>query len=735
MDQSTNPQESPASTHPPASAPAAASAGRQQRMSRSCVICHRRKVRCDKKLPCSNCTRAWVLCCYPSQERTEPRKSRATISDVAARLGQLERTIIALSTNDFTQHDPDPPSATSTTSAPAASAASQDAEADSVSVEGYLVKEGESSHYVNEVLFSRVLEEEKGIRSLLTASMMSNQAPAVNLPAHSWEPLRLLYQPAAPARRNLKSLHPQKWQAVRLWQIYIQTVSIQSKLLHVPSFQITLYETIDGLKQPTPEVEALMFAIYFSSVVSMSPEETAHLLGQDKATALDSFRLGLELSLSAGSVLINPSIAGLQALCIYIQVVRAIHPGRQVWVLLGLVMRAAQSIGLHRDPSKFTVTPFEAEMRRRLWWHLVSLDSRTAEDHGLFLDGIDFSTDTALPLTIDDSDLDPAMTEPPKASQNRWTEMTFTNATHIASDGSLQLCRLVKNPFSSSFISESTRRDHITRLEARVEAITEHCNPAVPVQRIAKLFSRLNVGKVDFVMRLLRRHMAATAAAVSSSATSPAPVVGDSKTGGESPGYLSTDATPTIPISVSTISPITDEETLSEACNLVEQVMVIATDEMLRDYRMCCEMYPQYHAIMYILWHLCVRPDTPAATRAWAAVDGAFTLDMARIRRQGAVAVASGLTSKWRVLHAMREKAMQVHGLVNKEGTDADTHSTEPSAEGSGPPFGGGGVNGGGTVDMNTDAFMMEDIVDESFGWEGGFVDWRALINNLEVRP
>lgn len=37
--------------------------------SRSCVVCRRRKVRCDKQSPCSNCRRANIACVLPSTDR------------------------------------------------------------------------------------------------------------------------------------------------------------------------------------------------------------------------------------------------------------------------------------------------------------------------------------------------------------------------------------------------------------------------------------------------------------------------------------------------------------------------------------------------------------------------------------------------------------------------------------------------------------------------------------------
>lgn len=42
---------------------------------RSCVTCRRRKVRCDKQMPCSNCRRASIPCIFPAPGRA-PRQQR-----------------------------------------------------------------------------------------------------------------------------------------------------------------------------------------------------------------------------------------------------------------------------------------------------------------------------------------------------------------------------------------------------------------------------------------------------------------------------------------------------------------------------------------------------------------------------------------------------------------------------------------------------------------------------------
>jgi hypothetical protein len=38
--------------------------------------------------------------------------------------------------------------------------------------------------------------------------------------------------------------------------------------------------------------------------------------------------------------------------------------------------RVGQKLGLHRDPEHFQMAYWEAEMRRRLWWHIIHKDTR-----------------------------------------------------------------------------------------------------------------------------------------------------------------------------------------------------------------------------------------------------------------------------------------------------------------------------------------------------------------------
>ena len=117
----------------------------------SCVTCRRRKVRCDKRSPCTPCTRGGHGCSYRPSEPRARRVRKATINDVATRISELEKTLSTVSPAypfetprlRATSPPPEP--------APTRRCASPSGE--------ILLERGSSSQYFNEVLVSRVIEQ------------------------------------------------------------------------------------------------------------------------------------------------------------------------------------------------------------------------------------------------------------------------------------------------------------------------------------------------------------------------------------------------------------------------------------------------------------------------------------------------------------------------------------------------------------------------------------------------
>ena len=70
-------------------------------------------------------------------------------------------------------------------------------------------------------------------------------------------------------------------------------------------------------------------------------------------------------------------------------------------------------MGLHRDGSSLGLSPFQTELRRRLWWHIVHLEFRISDLMGAKPSMDLFSGDTKMPLNVEDEALSPDMVDFP----------------------------------------------------------------------------------------------------------------------------------------------------------------------------------------------------------------------------------------------------------------------------------------------------------------------------------
>ncbi|KAI1490490.1 fungal-specific transcription factor domain-containing protein [Biscogniauxia mediterranea] len=218
--------------------------------------------------------------------------------------------------------------------------------------------------------------------------------------------------------------HPPPEHIRFLTATYFQNVDMLLKILHRPSISAALYAFAGQLeRQPSqthhllsPEREALFFAIYYAAVTSLPASECAAHLGgaSSRGELAHSYRMGLERALARADYLNSSSLETLQALTLYTACLRSHDGSRSSWALLSLPVRLAQALDLHRDGDGEgrRLTPFEAEQRRRLWWQLIVLDIRAAEDRGTRTIIARDSYDTRLPHNVDDADFGPETAEP-----------------------------------------------------------------------------------------------------------------------------------------------------------------------------------------------------------------------------------------------------------------------------------------------------------------------------------
>lgn len=179
-----------------------------------------------------------------------------------------------------------------------------------------------------------------------------------------------------------------------------------------------------------------------------------------------------------------------------------------MWIHCGTAIRLGQRIGLHRDGSSLGLSPFETEMRRRLWWQIVVLDTRVAELSGAGTSILTALFDTHLPSNVNDSNLKPEMGEI-SPDHPGTSDMTFCLARY-------EIISFLKHSNTTSFFLEGAwakpdtvlatlaEKDHaIDELEQRLEEkYLRHCDPQITLHFLTKMFSRTAV----YRMRLIAHH-------------------------------------------------------------------------------------------------------------------------------------------------------------------------------------------------------------------------------------
>ena len=86
-------------------------------------------------------------------------------------------------------------------------------------------------------------------------------------------------------------------------------------------------------------------------------------------------------------------------------------------------------MGYHRDGSSLGLAPFETEMRRRIWWQIITLDTTAAATSVITPSLLPADSDTQPPLNLNDADLFPASTIAPQPRDGP-TEMAFPLFLH-----------------------------------------------------------------------------------------------------------------------------------------------------------------------------------------------------------------------------------------------------------------------------------------------------------------
>ncbi|KAL4918140.1 fungal-specific transcription factor domain-containing protein [Aspergillus aurantiobrunneus] len=127
-----------------------------------------------------------------------------------------------------------------------------------------------------------------------------------------------------------------------------------------------------------------------------------------------------------------------------------------VWYMIGLAMRTAIDLGLHRKANEINLDPITAQLRRRLFWTVYYLERVVSVSLGRPFSIADRHIDLPLPIDVDDDVRDPALLPP--ASPPSTTPEGNTNGNSTSTSNH----RITSLTFSIYLIT-------LRRIESRIQ--------------------------------------------------------------------------------------------------------------------------------------------------------------------------------------------------------------------------------------------------------------------------
>ncbi|KAL4977306.1 hypothetical protein BDW66DRAFT_132668 [Aspergillus desertorum] len=403
---------------------------RRDKVQLSCDPCRHRKLRCDRQHPCGACSRRgltsscnYVTTCssMPDAQRSvAPRQS----TSLHGRISELESLVVTLMKDQSLQSPPAPepprPSPLAFTDVfPEIRRPNESQDEAAPPVDPGTLKLRESgTSYVQSAHWEAILTKIRGLKEDLVTD---SRAPPGS---------HLFYGPNRHATRDeILAAVPPRPVVDRLIAVHFDSSIITPYIIHGKKF-LREYESFwedpsvssiawVGLMFSMLYIAAQLqtFAIYFT-------DGRAESLKVEYLTMKDVFRekavqcLILARYTTGGPYILETLITILTGEFVLLK-----DNATDGWLLISMILHLAMRMGYHRDPDHFPgISPFEGEMRRRIWTTILQLDLVLSLEMGLPRSATDTHIDTKLPRNLRDCDFGEDTAEmPPPRPETEWT--------------------------------------------------------------------------------------------------------------------------------------------------------------------------------------------------------------------------------------------------------------------------------------------------------------------------
>ncbi|KUI54831.1 hypothetical protein VP1G_02149 [Cytospora mali] len=571
----------------------------------SCVLCQQRKVRCDKQKPCANCIKAGVGCKVVAPQPPRRRKKKPQERELIDRLRKYEALL--------SQHgvDFEPIGQNLKPSDPAI----DDVDEIEHGIESLKTSPSSTGHDggpgdKHPFRWFPFYKDYKATDSQVRESSDSgSDGPIIH---HAFDKM-FDGQDGFPfviggSTTSVTEFHPPGVQVLQLWQIYLDNVNPLLKITHTPTIQGQLVEAAANPAKIAKPLEALMFSIYFIAITSMTDDEVQNTFKEDRNRLLSKYHHGTQQALINAGFMRSPDLVVLQAYVMYLFSIRQYTDPRSLFCLIGIAVRVAQRLGLHRDAEQFNMPPFEVELRRRLWWQLACYDKRFAEITGSAITALSSSKgDCKWPLNINDTDLHVHAKDriAPYAGP---TEMLFSltrfeltaaadpdgirPVPNLGPTGAKPKFQYSPSPASSDVVTNAANHNlPMADLDSYVNYIEDrylkHCDRKIPLHLFTLLMTRQSLSKLRVIDYLCR-------------------------------GYLQQHPDP------NSLPPGPEralrESIFEEGIRVIEYDIMIQSHEALQPFKWYTLMHFPFPAYMYLVGELRYITSGEMCERAWTAI-------------------------------------------------------------------------------------------------------------------
>ncbi|KAF4200324.1 hypothetical protein CNMCM8927_003502 [Aspergillus lentulus] len=397
---------------------------RQQTPHLSCELCRKRKVKCDKLDPCTNCVSSGVVCAPVHRPRL-PRgvyaqRARATSPAVSVSASPVRMDALPTVTGATMDEDLKVRlnklealvnSMRSSTSPPDKSSQQLDhpPSSNGVTKQAPLVRDPDN-------FWADLAGEVQELRGAIGSTLDQIECKSAPPPPNATRVdigdggLRVLVGLSGLTNLGLgwTPIFEKKEMARQLCQVYLQHVDPIIKILHRPSVERWMLhgERYLGLPERHPAGDALGSAICYAAAMSLTETQSLAHFHTSKSSIVTGARRACEAALEKSGLLVSPKLTTLQAFVLYLVARRSEDRSRAPWTLTAVAVRVAKALGLCEDADD---TFFNQQMRKRLWQTvcLMDLQASFSQASEPLISAEDVTASFRPPRHINDSDFGP----------------------------------------------------------------------------------------------------------------------------------------------------------------------------------------------------------------------------------------------------------------------------------------------------------------------------------------